>query len=263
MSSSSNLLLVNAKVLTMDPRMARAEAVAVSGDRIAAVGSNDEILSLRSPDSEVMDCRGLPLLPGINDSHCHVLATASSLSSVDCGAASITSLAQLLSAIASRAEATPTGQWVRGFGLDPEALTEGRFPSRWELDSVVSDCPVRINHSSGHALVLNSLALALAGIDQATPDPVDGVIDRDPETGEPTGVLFEAAGFLRERLGPTQSQEEFINGVSRLSDQLLACGITSVQDAGPENGIQQWQTFKSLADDEVFRPQSCHDGRRQ
>ena len=254
MFSSANLLLVNARVLTMDPRRPRAAAVAVRGDSIVAVGSDDEIISLRSPGSEVIDCRGLPLLPGINDAHCHVLATASSLSSVDCGPACITSLDQLLSAIASRAEITPPGQWVRGVGLDPDSLAEQRFPSRWELDSIASDHPVRINHSSGHAVVLNSLGLALAGIDKATPDPVDGVIDRDPETGEPTGVLFEAASFLRERLGPTRNHEEFINGVSRLSDRLLACGITSVQDAGPENGIQQWQTFKSLVDDDVFRP---------
>jgi len=254
MSSSANLLLVNARVLTLDPRMTRAAALAVRGDSIVAVGNDSEILSFQTPGAEVIDCLGLPLLPGINDAHCHVLATASSLSSVDCGPALITSLDQLLSAIEARAEVTPSGQWVRGHGLDPDSLAEKRFPSRWELDSVASGNPVRIDHSSGHALVLNSIGLALAGIDRATPDPVDGVIDRDSETGEPTGVLFEAATFLRERLGPTRSQEEFINGVSRLSDRLLACGITSVQDAGPENGIQQWQTFKSLVEDDVFRP---------
>ncbi|MDE2781169.1 MAG: amidohydrolase [Chloroflexota bacterium] len=254
MPSSANLLLVNARVLTMDRRMPHAAAVAVSGHHIVAVGSDSEILSHQAPWSEVIDCLGLPLLPGINDAHCHVLATASSLSSVDCGPACITSLDQLLSAIASRAEVTPSGQWVRGSGLDPGSLAERRLPTRWELDSVASGNPVRINHSSGHALALNSLGLALAGIEKATPDPVDGVIDRDPETGEPTGVLFEAATFLRERLGPTRSQEEFISGVSRLSKRLLACGITSVQDAGPENGIQQWQIFKSLVEDEVFRP---------
>ncbi|MCY4366994.1 MAG: amidohydrolase [Chloroflexi bacterium] len=254
MSFSANLLLVNARVFTMDPGKPHAEAVAVSGDRIVNVGSNEDILALRSPESEVIDCRALPLLPGINDAHCHVLTTASTFSSVDCGPPVITSIGQLLSAISDRAAGTPPGQWVRGFGLDPDSLEESRFPTRWELDSMAPSHPVRINHSSGHACVLNSLALGLAGIDGTTPDPVEGVIEREAHTGEPTGTLFEAALFLRERLGPTRDQQELASSVSRLSDMLLACGITSVQDAGPENAIQQWQTFKTLVDEGAFRP---------
>ena len=254
MSSTANLLLVNARAFTVDPGKPHAEAVAISGDRIANVGSNEDILALRSPESEVIDCRALPLLPGINDAHCHVLATASTLASVDCGPPVVTSIGQLLSAISYRAAGTPPGQWVRGFGFDPDSLEETRFPTRWELDSIAPSHPVRINHSSGHACVLNSLALARAGIDGTTPDPVEGVIDRDVSTGEPTGILFDAAFFLRERLGPTRDQQELASSVSRLSATLLACGITTVQDAGPENGIQQWQTFKTLVDKRAFRP---------
>ena len=234
--------------------MPSAEAVALIGDRIASVGSNADILSFRSRDSEVVDCRGLPLLPGIHDAHCHVPATASALASVDCGPPGVTSIGALLSAISARATGTPPGRWVRGFGLDPGSLEENRFPTRWELDSAVPCHPVRINHSSGHACVLNSMALAQAGIDATTPDPLEGVIDRDADSSEPTGILFEAASFLRERLGTTRDPQEFARGVSKLSNTLLSYGITSVQDAGPENGFRQWEAFQSLVDGGVFRP---------
>jgi hypothetical protein len=107
---------------------------------------------------------------------------------------------------------------------------------------------VRLDHRSGHATVLNSRGLALAGIHRDTPDPVEGVIQRDAASGEPNGLLLELAGFLRRRLGPLRSQAELAEGVARLNQLLLQCGITSVQDAGPENDLARWETFQSLKD---------------
>ena len=253
MESSVSLILANARVLTLDPLNPRAEAVAIAGDRIAAVGSKAQVSSLRGPKTEVIDCRGLPLIPGLNDAHTHILATAASLSALDCRSPDISSVAELLAAIRERAAVLPVGQWIRGFGLEPGDLRENRYPTLEELDSATPQHPVRLEHSSGHACLLNSSALIAAGIDAATPDPPEGVIERD-EKGRPTGLLLEMGGYLRERLGRTRSPEEMAASVSLLSMTLLSYGITSVQDAGPDNGKDQWDTLQSLTSTQVFQP---------
>ena len=253
MESSASLILANARVLTLDPLNPRAKAVAIAGDRIAAVGSKAQVSSLRGPKTEVIDCRGLPLIPGLNDAHTHILATAASLSVLDCGPPDISSIGELLAAIRERAAVLPVGQWIRGIGLEPGDLRENRYPTLKELDSATAQHPVRLEHSSGHACLLNSSALIAAGIDAATPDPPEGVIERY-EKGRPTGLLLEMGGYLRERLGRTRSPEEMAASVSLLSMTLLSYGITSVQDAGPDNGIDQWDTLKYLTSTQVFQP---------
>ncbi len=254
MAIHADLILYNAKVWTFDPRKPHAEAVGIAGDRIIGVGSNSDVFSLKATETEAIDCRGLPLIPGLNDAHCHVLSTAASLSGFDCGHGEVSSIANLLSSLRAYAGGLAPGQWIRGYGLDPKALRECRYPTRLELDSATPDHPVRLEHFSGHAAVLNSLALKLAAIDYSTPDPLDGVIEREAGTGEPTGVLFEMGGFLRQRLGNTRSIVELESGVAGLSARLLKYGITSVQDAGPDNGMEQWRTFNSLNDNAKFAP---------
>ena len=254
MSAGADLILYNARVITLNPARPQAEAVAVSGSKIRAVGSRQDILNLRKPHTRLIDCRGLTLLPGLIDAHCHLLATASALAGVDCGPAAVGSIADLQMALARRAGELPAGQWVRGFGLEPSGLLEGRFPTRWELDAAVPGRPARLEHGSGHATVLNSRGLQLAGIDALTPDPPEGVIQRDEATGEPDGLLLELSGFLRARLGATRTTEEFTDGVARLSQRLLSYGITSVNDAGPNNGLAHWQTFASLREGGAFAP---------
>ena len=248
-----SLILLNARVLTLDPLTPRAAAVAIAGDRISAVGSAAHVSGLRGPKTEVIDCKGLPLIPGLHDAHTHVLATAASLSALDCGSPGIDSVGELLKALENRAADLPPGQWIRGYGLEPAALREKRYPTRQELDSVTPRHPTRLEHSSGHATLLNSRGLAAAGIDSETPDPPDGIIDRDAN-GEPTGLLLEMGIYLRERLGRTRSPEEMEAGVSQLSKTLLSYGITSVQDAGPNNGTDQWETFQSLTARQIFQP---------
>ena len=254
MSQHISLILHHANVLTMDPLLPRAEAVAIAGERIAVVGTNDEVLSLRPAEARLIDCRGLTLTPGLHDAHCHLLATASSLSGLDCRPTAAGTLASLFQSIKGRATEIPTGRWIRGFGLDPYQMEDGRFPTRKELDRAAPDNPCRLDHDSGHVVVLNSLALAAAGIEATTLDPVEGLIERDPESGELTGVLYESASFLRDRLGSTRSFEELKEGVSTLSRNLLSYGITSVQDAGHNNGMAQWKTLGSLVGGDVFLP---------
>ncbi|PKB64308.1 MAG: hypothetical protein BZY80_03195, partial [SAR202 cluster bacterium Io17-Chloro-G2] len=174
-----DMVLLNARILT--PKKGResghchAQAVAVAGDTIIAVGGNSQVSALAGPGARSIDCAGMTLIPGMMDSHCHVLAMAASLGGLDCGPASVSSIEQLQQVLQKEAGGKPQGEWVRGFGYDDGALSENRHPTRWDLDPATPRHPVRLDHRSGHATVLNSQGLELAGIDNSTPDPVDGV----------------------------------------------------------------------------------------
>lgn len=240
----ADLLLTNARIMSHP----RAEAVATQGEYIIAYGKTSEITGLKGPGSKVIDCKGLTILPGFIDAHCHLLALASSLTGIDCGPEKVTSIAGLKNVVWQQAQRTHPGSWIRGFGYDDLSLVEQRHPSRLDLDEVAPHHPVRLEHRSGHATVLNTMGLELAAIHRDTPDPIDGVIERDECSGEPTGLLLEMSGFLRERLGNTRSQDEFNLGVVRANRMLLEYGITSVQDAGPHNDLARWSTFQDLVE---------------
>ncbi len=238
----------------MERRRPRAQAVAIQGDAILAVGDNAGITRLAGADTRRIDCQGMALLPGFIDSHCHLLALAASLQGVDCGPRFVSSIQDLERGLAARAKLTPTGDWVRGFGYDHLAFADGRHPTRFDLDRASSSHPVRIDHRSGHAVVLNSRALQLAGIDRETPDPVDGVIHRKEETGEPTGLLLEMGAFLRHRIPGLRDNKQRSKGIGLLNDKLLSYGITSAQDAGPNNDMQRWALFRAMKESGQLLP---------
>ena len=240
-----DLILHNANVLTLDPRQPRAHAVAVRGERIAWVGSAEDVASIRSPGVRMVDCGGQTLVPGFIDAHAHVLAFAARLLAVDCGAGAVTSIGDIRSALRERAVATPPGGWIRAGGYDEFALDEKRHPTRHDLDAAVPNHPVRLDHRSGHAIVLNTAALKAVGIAVDTPDPPGGMIERDPDTGEPTGLLVDMSSFLDGRI-PRLSESELEEGV-RQADRLMASrGITSVQDATPSNSPERWDLLAQL-----------------
>ena len=238
----------------MAQRQPIAEAVALQGESILAVGSRHFIAALVGPKTRTIDCQGMTLLPGFIDAHCHVLATAAALQGVDCGPAAVSSIQDLQLAVRNRADEIPPGDWVRGFGYDELALKERRHPTRWDLDQAAPNHPVRLDHRSGHATVMNSLGLAQAAIHRDTADPVEGVIHREGATGEPTGLLLEMGGLLAERLGNLRTEYDQEKGVSCLSRRLLSYGITSVQDAGPQNNPDRWISFKELQTSGKFAP---------
>ena len=241
-----DLLLENANVMTLEPAQPRAEAVAVRGQTIVAVGNKADMAHLLGFSSRVIDCQGMTLLPGLVDAHCHLLATAAALQGLDCSPEAVPSIQQLQIRIRKQSDVTPRDRWVRGFGYDELSLREKRHPTRWDLDLASPHHPVRIDHRSGHATVLNSQGLRLARIHRDTPDQVDGVIERDQTTAEPTGLLLEMSGFLRDRLGRLYTDDEFQESISRLDRKLLSYGITSVQDAGSHNDVDRWCTIRSL-----------------
>ena len=240
-----DLILHNANVLTMDPRLPRAEAVAVRGERVAWVGTVDDVASMRSPGVRMIDCEGQTLVPGFIDAHAHVLAFAARLLAVDCGARAVSSIGDIQRALGERAAASAPGTWIRAGGYDEFALDERRHPTRWDLDAAAPGHPVRLDHRSGHAIVLNSAALAAVGIWVDTPDPPGGMIERDPETGEPTGLLLDMSSFLDGRI-PRLSERELEQGVRRADRLMLSRGITSVQDATPSNSPERWDLLARL-----------------
>ena len=257
------LALVNANVLTMQRDRPKAEAVAVAGDRILAVGTNSDIRRLSSTHTRIVDGHGLTLLPGFNDAHCHLPGLARRLQDLDCSPLRAPSIPALLKLVREWAalrqvkdgQGSPGNHpelvegWVRGHGYDDLRMAERRHPNRWDLDVAAPDNPVWLEHRSSHASALNSRALELAGIHRETPDPPGGVIERDPATGDPTGVLLEMRSFLRQRLGNTRSPQEFEEGMRAAGQLLNSYGITSVQDAGADNGIERWRSFRQLQSD--------------
>ena len=241
-----SLILVNANVLTMQRAQPYAEAVAVAGGLIAAFGNSSDIRRLASVHTEIIDCQRLTLLPGFNDAHCHLPGLARRLQDLDCSPRRAPSIAALQALVRQMSASRPRRRWVRGFGYDDRQMAEGRHPSRWELDAAAPNHPVWLEHRSGHTAAFNSRALALAGIHRDTPDPPGGVIQRDEATGEPTGTLFEMRSFLRERLGILRSPQEFKEGMRSAGQLLAKYGITSVQDAGADNGLERWRAFERL-----------------
>jgi hypothetical protein len=229
----------------MDQRRPRAQAVAVRGERILAVGSDADGRSCAGPQAEVIDCQGRALLPGFIDAHCHVLAYAASLLALDCGPDAVSSIADIQAALRRQAAVTPAGRWIRAVGYSEVDLAEGHHPTRWDLDLAAPDHPVRLIHRSGHGCVLNSLALRLCGIGVETEEPPGGRMERDLASGEPSGLLLEM-NELVDRAVPPLSREELAEGLRLASQRFLVAGVTSVVDASHTNGPAEWELLRRM-----------------
>ena len=216
-------------------------AIAIAGGVISAVGPSAELMRLADAGAQVIDCGGRAVVPGIVDAHCHVFAAAETLNRVDCRPSATPTVASVI--VALQASEARSDGWIRGYGYDDSPLGLDRHLTRNDLDAVSASIPVRVEHRSGHAGVLNSAGLATVGIGRDTPDPPGGVIVRDA-AGVPTGLLMEMNGWLRERISPSPGVDAV--ALRRFGQRLLEYGITAVTDAGPENGIERWQTFTEI-----------------
>jgi predicted amidohydrolase YtcJ len=206
----ADLVIVNANVHTMEEKHPTAEAVAVFANRIAAVGSNEEIKSLTGARTRVVDAHGALVLPGFNDAHVHFLSGGFQLSSVDLRDAN--SPQEFAERIRRFAERLPAGRWITGGDWDHERWAVGGgkapLPTKELIDSFTPDRAVFVNRLDGHMALANSYALKLAGITRDTPDPPGGIIVRDPKTGEPTGVLKDAAQDAVWKVAPDPTLDE-------------------------------------------------------
>jgi len=239
---TADLVLYNANVVTLDTNYPRAQLAAIRDGKVLAVAGNEVLKEFRGSRTIVIDCQGKTVLPGFNDAHCHLVALAKSLVSPNLGPAKVHSILDIQKEIRKLTQDLPPGNWIRAEGYNEFYLAEKRHPTRWDLDKATSVHPVELTHRSGHAHVLNSLALALVGISRETPEPLGGIIERDWETGEPDGLLYDMGNFLAKKV-PALGDRELRRGIKLANEKLLSLGITSIQDASPENDRERWQMF--------------------
>jgi predicted amidohydrolase YtcJ len=242
--------LLNGNVVTDGPVQPRAQAVAIAGGRITSVGTNAEAKAAAGPGARVIDCAGGTVLPGFIDAHIHLLALARRASNVDLSPARVDSVAALCDEVGSAAARTPPGCWVRGSGYDEFYLRERRHPTRHDLDRVARGRPVRVRHRSRHASVLNSAALRIVAERDADLLGAAGV-ERDA-TGMPTGVLYDLDAPLA-AVVPRPGPVELRAGLAAASAELLAAGVTRVDDATPSTGPEELHVLRRAAADGILR----------
>ncbi|WP_078410166.1 amidohydrolase [Priestia abyssalis] len=226
----ADLVFLNGEVVTVDERNTIAEAVAVEGNRIKAVGTNEEVKVFIGEKTKVIDLEGKSLLPGFIDSHLHLTMYGVNQQAVNCKADHIKSLEDILSDLRDKAKETPKGQWVRAWGFNETKIKEKRYPTKEELDHISSEHPILILRTCGHISIVNSKALEIAKIDRTTPDPEGGFIERDVD-GNTTGRLVETANMAMNEIA-SYTEEELRKGMKTASDHFISSGITSVHDAG-------------------------------
>jgi hypothetical protein len=250
----SDLILFNANAITLEPDHPFAELVAIRGGRISSVAGNGMLGRLKSRETELIDCAGRTLLPGFIDAHCHVRAYAESLVALDLSPREgVHSISDIQDRIRDCCDRLPPGNWIRGKGYHEFYLAEKRHPNRWDLDAAAPLHPVKLTHRSGHAHVLNSLALETAGIHEETGDPPGGLIDRDVTTGLPNGILYGLSQHLAATI-PAVDDREMDRGAALADRKLLSYGVTSLQDASFANGLSQWRSFEDWKIRGIFRP---------
>jgi len=239
---AADLILRNGKVITVDANDSIAQAVAIAGKKIVAVGSNDQIASLGDSHTQTVDLRGRTATPGLIDSHAH-FSEADALFMVDLGDVAVKTIDDVLARVRAGVEKAKPGEWVRGRGWDEGKLAERRYVTAHDLDKVSPNNPVYLEHTTGHYGVGNSVALKLSNITRETSDPPAGTIDRDA-AGNPTGVVKEAAqGLITTHIPPlTRDQER--EGLLRIVADFNKEGMTGAKDPGI--GAEKWALYREL-----------------
>jgi hypothetical protein len=228
---TADLIITNAKIWTVDRAHPTAQAVAILGDRIIAVGSNADVDVLRGTGTKVIDAGGKLVLPGFNDAHVHFVSGGLQLESVQLNDA--TGKQEFVRRIAAQAKKTPKGEWIQGGDWDETKWSPVSLPTKELIDPVTPDNPVFVSRYDGHSALANSAALRLAGITSQTPDPPGGVIVRDAQ-GNPTGDLKDAATDIVFKVIPPLSHEQRLRAVRRALEYAASVGVTSVQNMDPD-----------------------------
>jgi len=228
---AADLIIRNAKIWTVDSVRPEAEAVAVLGDRIVAVGSNSDMDAWQGSTTRVVDAGNKRVLPGFNDAHVHFTDGGAQLDQVELNDAA--SAQEFAKRIAERAAKTGKGEWILGGDWDETKWTPAQLPTHELIDGATAQIPVAVNRYDGHMVLANALALKLAGITAKTPDPPGGVIVRD-EHGNPTGCLKDAAQDMLFKVVPLPTHDQRRHSIERALAYSASLGVTSVQHMNPE-----------------------------
>lgn len=237
--SATDLILSRTKAWTGSTVAPWAEALAISGNRIVAVGTDDAILKLRGEKTQVLELPGCLVIPGFIDNHTHFLSGGLQLQGIDLRDAKTEK--EFAERIHQKARSLTPGRWITDGNWDHESWPGAKLPTKALIDSFTANTPVLVNRLDGHMALANSLALRMTGITKSTPDPAGGAIVRDPKTGEPTGILKDAAMDLVSQHIPEPSARENDDALQSALREAARNGVTSVQDITP------WESF------EVFR----------
>lgn len=225
----ADLLLTNARVYTLDAAAPWAEAVVVTDERIVYVGDAASAAEWVGGNTRVVDLRGALVMPGFQDTHIHPISGG--VEALACDLNDLEGVSAYRTRIAEFASANPSLPWITGGGWSMAEFGPGGRPGKALLDELVPDRPVFLSSADGHSAWVNSVALEIAGITADTPDPIDGIIDRDPVTGELIGSLQEGAMRLVESYIPPTTQETLRAGMAFSRNMLHGYGITSIQVA--------------------------------
>ena len=237
----NGLLLLNGTIYSMDSSRPRAQAVAAKGSRIEALGTDEQLRGLATEGEwRIVDLRGRAVLPAFTDCHLHFLDYAEKASRLSLEEQS--SLEEALSRVQEYVRHVGVGAWIRGWGWSDSTWPSGAVSWRQLLDRVAPEHPVVLTKKDGHVIWVNSEALHRAGVDEDTPEPSGGVIERDPETGQPTGILKEEAMHLVCDAIPSSSPEERQAALRRAVAEAQELGITGIHDCG------RWQSVKGASE---------------
>ncbi len=223
--TSADMILKNANVITMNKQQPQAQALAIKDGTIIEVGSNDEVQALTSKDTKIINLHGKTVVPGLIDTHAHMMALAPTERWIELR--DIISIKEIQQKLKAKVQETKKGKWILGRGWDQDRLKEKRYPTRWDLDKVSPENPVLFKRVCGHIAVANSRALTIAKIDKATPVSLGELVDKDPKTGEPTGILREnAMDTVSDLSEPTD--EDQTTACQRACNEAVKVGLTSV-----------------------------------
>ena len=250
-----DLILIHGRVLTVDAKDSIAQAIAVRRGILLKVGTNAEIQALAGPATRIIDLHGRTATPGLIDTHAHIAdGGVGELYGVKLTDAA--SVAEIVARVKAKAALVKPGEWIIGTGWDEGKLAERRYVTSADLDAAAPNNPVWLMHTTGHYGVANSLALKLAGITAATPDPTAGTIDRDPKTHQPTGVLKEETAMAPvARLIPEITPEQMRAGILHIQQILHSEGMTAVKD--PDISQLHWDAYKALLDAGQLKERVC------
>ena len=233
-AEQADTVFISGNVYTVNERQPHAEAIAVKAGKIIFVGSNKDAKAFQDKNTRVVDLKGNTVVPGMTDSHYHLSGVGEREMTLNLEG--ISSLEDFLAKIKERVERAKPGEWITGRGWIETHWKPPVFPTRWDLDKVSPDNPVVLGRADGHGVIVNSAALKLASVDKNTPSPFGGEIMKDKQTGEPNGMLLDAAQGLVRRYIPASSQSDAEQAILLGVKRSLGLGWCEIQDAGGSYG---------------------------